>query len=464
MTPRHIGRVLFEKWRIVAACVIVSLALAVLNLVMTRPIYKSTATVVAGVRAPETIGPQSVAEQLSADYLLTQEDILKSDRVARQVVTDTGLASVPDAARKFGWKPKDGALPDFLARQLRASLVIDSSAVNSRVMEISFLSGDPRFAATMANAFAAAFIDVNIQLQADPARRTVVSYTRQLDDMSGTLHEMQARLIAKERALNLVAGKGEADPDSARLNALSTQLATAQAQSVAASSHVAGAALPDTMASGVVMGLQTEIARLEAQRSQLSATAGPNNPDYRQLVAQIGAMRGQLAGQEALIRRSAAASAAQARTVQAGLSGAVAAQRDRVTKVRAAQSEVSILQQDIANQQASYDQIAQRRAQLQVLDTTAQTNISILSPAMPSEKPVLPRRFVTMVFGLVFGVAAGTMLVIGIAFFDRRIRFSGEMETWLGIPDLGSIRINPPQPLRLPRMVAGLLPNMRVEE
>jgi uncharacterized protein involved in exopolysaccharide biosynthesis len=463
MTPKHLVKVLFEKWRIVALTTALGVALAVLSLVVTAPVYKSTATVVAGVRAPETIGPQSVAEQLSADYLLTQEDILKSDRVARQVVADTGLANAPDAIRQYGWTPKDGALADFIAAQLRRALVVDSSVTNSRVMEISFLSGSPQFAAAMANAFANAFIDVNVQLQADPARRTVASYTRQLDELSRTLHRMQAQLVAKEGALDIVASKGEADPDSARLNALSAQLAAAQAQSASATARAGGGALPDTLSSGVVQGLQTEIARLEAQRSLLGASAGPNNPDYRQLVAQIAGLRGQLAGQEALIRKAAAASAAQARMAQSGLSGAVAEQRGRVTKVRAAQSEVSVMQQDIANLQASYDQIAQRRAQLQVLDNTGQTNISLLSPATPSDAPVLPRRLTTLVIALVAGLLAGVLLALTIEFFDRRIRFSGEIESWLGIPDLGTIRISPPQPLRLPRMLAGLLPNMRVE-
>lgn len=463
MTPKHLGKVLLEKWRIIALCTALALALAVLDLVVTTPVYKSTATVVAGVRAPETIGPQSVADQLSSDYLLTQEDILKSDRVARQVVTDTGLANAPGVIQQYGWEPKDGALPDFIASNLRNGLIVNSSVTNSRVMEIGFLSGDPQFAATMANAFANAFIDVNVQLQADPARRTVASYTRQLDVLSRKLHQMQAQLVAREGTLDIVAGKGENDPDSARLNALSAQLAAAQAQSAAASSRAGAGALPDTMASGVVQGLQTEIARLEAQRSQLSASAGPNNPDYRQLVAQIAGLRGQLSSQEALIRKSAAATAAQAQAMQSGLNGAVTAQRGRVTKVRAAQSEVSVMQQDITNLQASYDQIAQRRAQLEVLDNTGQTNISLLSPATPSDKPVLPRRLMTLALALVTGVIAGVLLALTIEFFDRRIRFSSEIESWLGIPDLGAIRISPPQPMRLPRMVAGLLPNMRVQ-
>ncbi|WP_156840407.1 Wzz/FepE/Etk N-terminal domain-containing protein [Novosphingobium aquimarinum] len=165
---------------LIAGCFVLGLVLAAIYLFATSPIYRSTASVVAGVRPPETIGPLSVAEQLSADYLLTQEDILKSDRVAQEVVKTTGLAEDPNIAKFFEWSPEFGPLTDYIAERLRLGLVVEQSTTNSRVMNVSYLSGDPNFSATMANAFAAAFIETNLQLQNDPARRNIESYDRQL--------------------------------------------------------------------------------------------------------------------------------------------------------------------------------------------------------------------------------------------------------------------------------------------
>ncbi|MET0241307.1 MAG: GNVR domain-containing protein [Sphingobium sp.] len=463
MTPRHLARVLIERWKLLFVCIAIALIAATASILTTKPLYKSTATVVAGVRAPETIGPQSVAEQLSGDYLLTQEDILRSDRVAQQVVSSSGLASAPGAASRFKWTPRDGSLPQFIARKLRASLLVESSAVNSRVMQISFLSGDPRFAASMANAFADAFIDVNVQLQGDPARRTIASYTTQLDELSRKLQQMQSELGKMEADRNIVASKGEVDPESTRLGSLSSALAQAQAQSVAVSSRAAMSAMPDTMASPVVQSLQTEISRLEGQKDLLAATAGPNNPDLRQLQSQIDSLRSQLRSQEGLIRQTALAAARQAKLAETGLSGAMSNQRDRVAQVRTAQNEISVLQQDIANVKTAYDQINQRRTQLQVLDNTGQTNISLLSPGMESDRPVAPRRLLTLMMALFGGGLIGIVIALGMELLDRRIRFSSEIESWLGIADLGSIRLSAPPPSRLPRLVAGLLPGPKDE-
>ncbi|MEE4450779.1 Wzz/FepE/Etk N-terminal domain-containing protein [Novosphingobium resinovorum] len=458
MNATWLSKALLVRWRIIAGFTLLGVVLAASFILLKRPVYKSTATIVAVVRAPETIGPQSVAEQLSSDYLLTQEDILKSDRVAQQVVQDVGVARQADAGRRFQWSPRQGPLADVIAKKLSSGLAVESSATNSRVMEISYLSGDPDFSAVMANAFAAAFIEVNIQLQGDPARRTIASYTKQLDDLGRKMQATQAALAAKERQLGIVASKGESDPDAARLAALSTGLASVQAQTADAMSRTAASALPDAMSSPVIQGLQGEIARLEAQRRQLAVDAGPNHPQYREVVSQIAALREQMASQEGLIRRAAEAKAAQAKLAQQAISGAVDVQRGQVIQSRAAQNEVAVLQQDLANLRASYDQIGLRRAQLQVLDNTAQTNISLLAPALPNPKAVSPRRLASALGGTAAGLALGVLIAFMLEFVDRRIRSSQQIETWLGIPDLGSIRLNVDERLRLVRFVSGLLP------
>ncbi|MFT4053526.1 MAG: Wzz/FepE/Etk N-terminal domain-containing protein [Novosphingobium sp.] len=458
MTFEWITKALVVRWKIILICTIIGASLAASFILFKRPVYKSTATIVAVVRAPETIGPQSVAEQLSSDYLLTQEDILKSDRVAQQVVQDIGVAQQADAGRRFGWTPRQGPLVDVIAKKLSNGLTVESSATNSRVMEISYLSGDADFSAVMANAFASAFIEVNIQLQGDPARRTIASYTHQLEDLGRKMRATQASLAAKERALGIVASKGESDPDAARLAALSAGLASVQAQTADVVSRTAAAALPDAMMSPVVQGLQGEIARLEAQRRQLAVDAGPNHPQYREVVSQISALREQLGAQEGLIRRSAAAKATQAKLAQQAISGAVETQRGQVIQSRADQNEVAVLQQDLANLRASYDQIGQRRAQLEVLDNTAQTNISLLAPAVANPKAVSPRRLASAVGGTMGGLAFGILIALMLEIADRRIRTSQQIEAWLGIPDLGSIRLNVDERLRLVRFATALLP------
>ncbi|MDO6416070.1 GNVR domain-containing protein [Sphingomonas sp. BIUV-7] len=456
MTPAHALTVLLARWKMLVGGVAIGIFVAAIYIFVTPKIYQSTASLVLNVRAPETVGIQSVAEQLSPDYLITQEDILKSSRVARRVAEATGVATEVSLARQWGWTPADGAVADYMAKQLGNSLSIRSSAVNSRVIELGYSSPDREFAALMANAFAEAYADVMVDLQTEPARRTVDSYSQQLASLSLQLGSAQKKLAARQKELGIVSST-DSDADTVRLDALASQLAIAQAEGAAVGGRSKAGALPDAMASPVVQGLQGEIAKLEGQRRQLSTVAGPNNPDYQQITNQLSELRSQVATQQGLIRQSVAASSQQTGSALSDLSSSIAQQRQRVIEARAARAEVAVLDQDVNNIKTLYDQVAARRAQLKVLGDVGQTNVSILTRAMPSRRPVWPRKGRILVFGIVGGFVLGVVIAIGIELADRRLRGSSEFEHWLGIPDLGSIQMGERRQRRLSGGVAGLI-------
>jgi polysaccharide biosynthesis transport protein len=457
MLATYLLKSIFVRKYLIAGCFLLGLTLAAIYLLVTSPVYRSTASVVAGVRPPETIGPLSVAEQLSADYLLTQEDILKSDRVAQEVVKSTRLAEAPNIAERFEWSPEFGPLTDYIAERLRLGLIVEQSTTNSRVMNVSYLSGDPEFSATMANAFADAFIQTNLQLQNDPARRNIQSYDSQLQNIAIKMKAMQAELAKKEKALGIVSSKGEADPGVTQLSALASNLASAEANAANAQAASRTGALVSEVSNPVVQDLQVTIASKSGQLSQLATTLGPNHPDYRQVASELATLKSQLALQRSIVRRATAAAAAQATQARGQIAGAVQSQRSQVTATRAAQNEVAVLEQDLANLRASYDQIGQRRAQLEVLDHTDQTNISFLSRAVPNPEPVAPKETLVVLLGALGGLVLGLAIALAHEFSNRRIRLSEQLESQLGIRDLGSIRSNVGERISTVRMATALL-------
>ena len=207
----------------------------------------------------------------------------------------------------------------------------------------------------------------------------------------------------------------------------------------------------------VVQNLQLTIATKSAQLSQLGQTMGPNHPDYRQLASELATLKSQLALQKRIVRQATAASAAQAAQARSQIAGAVQSQRSEVTATRAAQNEVAVLEQDLANLRTSYDQIGQRRAQLEVLDNTDQSNISFLSRAVPDPEPVAPKEALAILLGAVAGLALGIAIALVLELSNRRIRLSEQLETMLGIRDLGSIRANVGERITTVRVANALL-------
>ncbi|MBC7284964.1 GNVR domain-containing protein, partial [Hoeflea sp.] len=380
--------------------------------------------------------------------------------VAERVVELVDADAVVPMAASYGWTPEAGPLKEFLAGRLLEQMTVESSIGSSRVMQIGFVSGDPDHSASMANSFAQAFIDVNLALQTEPARRAAQAYEQQLTRKAEELREAEQRLAALQRDLGVIDPAGAPSADNVGLTTLATQLANATAAAETASSQTRAGSLPAVEADAVIAQLDVQLASLRSQLAQLETIAGPNNAQVRQLRNQIASLETQKRQQESAARRSKAAEAAQARMVQQGIAGQVAAQMQRTIASQAAESELSQAKLDVAGVQQAYDQMAQRRTQLQVLGESGQTNISILTPALPSVEPVGPGRLWALLLGILVGLAAGMVVAILFELSNLKIRLAEELDAWLGIPDLGSVRAAAERHSLPRRRLAGLLPSI----
>ncbi|WP_239807402.1 Wzz/FepE/Etk N-terminal domain-containing protein [Croceicoccus hydrothermalis] len=460
MILSHMLKVLRLRWLIIAGLAFAGLALAGPYALLAPDVYQSDASVVVETRSSETIGARTQGESLSPDYLLTLEDILKSNRVAERVVDLLDEESLPVLASRFGWVPGSTPVKPFLAKVLQPRMTVQSSLPSSRLMRIGYASSDPQFSALMANAFAQAFIDVNLALQTEPARAAVKSYNNQLTQKADELEAAQRRLASLKSQLGVIDSEGGSSADNVGLTTLATQLASAAANAEIASSQAASGALPALQSDPVITQLNVQLSALRSQLAQLNTIAGPNNAQVRQLRDQIASVESQKSQQIAQARRSKAAEAAQARQAQQGIANQVAAQMQRTMASQAAESELAQARLDVAGVQEAYDQMAQRRTQLEVLSQSAQTNISLLTPATPNFNPVGPRRLFIIVLGVLGGLIAGIAVAILLELLNLKIRMAEELDGWLGIPDLGSVRSSDGQNILPPRRFAGLLPSL----
>lgn len=459
MTFLQFIRLLKARWLMLVAGALIGLALGLGWVLFTTKTYQATAQVLVDVRSPETVGRQSSSpqDQLAPDYLSTQMDILRSARIRAKVVERLGLANDAAARKSFEKSGTPGPFEQFLANRLANGLQLVPSN-SSRVISINYTAKNADFAARVANAFAEAYREVSVELLVEPARETADWYRIRAQEVQHDLGAAQARLSAKQRELGVTADADQTDADVARLTGLSTQLAQAQAERAVTGARGGGGALPDAMASPVVQGIQAELAKLEAQRQQLAQVAGPNNIDLIQLNSQIAGLQQKLNEQRALISRTAAAAAAQSAASENSLSAAVQQQRARVIEARANRSELALLQQDVDNLRQTYEQIVSRRSQLGILSEGSQTNVAFLAPAMAPAKPYWPRPLLMLAIGLLAGLLAGGAVAIAIELSDQRIRNADDHESWLGIPNLGTISGASPAPMQIGAALRRYLP------
>ena len=142
----------------------------VVSLIMPKQYTASTAVVI-DVKSPDPVAGMVLPGLMTPGYMATQVDIINSDRVAQRVVKLLKLDENPTI--KEQWQDATegkGSLTVWLGNLLQKKLDVKPSR-ESNVININFSGADPGFAAAIANAFARAYVDVNLELKVEPARQ-----------------------------------------------------------------------------------------------------------------------------------------------------------------------------------------------------------------------------------------------------------------------------------------------------
>ena len=305
--------------------------------------YLATSSLVLNLEQESPFERTAVPAALSSNYLTTQMDIIRSQKVALRVVDQEGLAQEP------GWKEayadSGSTLP--IAPWIASQIMLNVNAEplqNSRVVSLTYLSLTPTEAARMANAYAKAYIATSLELMIEPARRNAAWFDQQLKAQRTRLDEARTRMSDMQARKGVVALDDKLTTETNRLDEISRNLVEAQAATAAASGR------------------------------QL----GINHPEY----------------QSALQRE---------RT----LAGALAAQKANIVRLTQQREDVDTLAREVQSEQDNYTATLQAYYKTAMESQFNQTNVAVLSPAFAPELPSSPNVPLNMISAVVLGLFLG---------------------------------------------------------
>jgi chain length determinant protein EpsF len=319
----------------------------------------------------------------------------------------------------------------------------------SSVIEISFNGGDPEFAATVANAFADAYQQTNIQLKVEPAQKAADFLGIQTKGLRANLENAQAKLSKYQQEKGLTSVMGNLDVESARLNDLSSQLVMAQSEAYDAKSRQQraggnGDESPDVAANPIVQNLKIEITRAESKFSELSQRVGESHPQYLAAQAELNKLKSQLLEQTRKASNTIGGTAHIHQQREGEIRAALAAQKARVLELNLSRDELSVLQRDVENAQRAMDSASQRFTQTTLEGSANQTDIAVLNPAIAPQRPASP----LVLFNTILSIILGSMLGVGLGLLaemaDRRVRSRDDISELLGVPVFAVINSKPP--------------------
>jgi chain length determinant protein EpsF len=436
--------VMRARW-IVALSVMFVVILATALVTWRQPkLYTASASVVVDAKTDPVAGVV-YPEQLLSSYMATQVDIIGSERVALRVVKNLKLDQ--DAGFRDQWQKATGGrgdVADWLATTLRGALTAAPSR-ESNVINIAVTWPDSKAAAALANAFAQAYIDTNIDLKVEPARQYADWFNERSAVLRNDLKAKQQRLADYQSAHDLVATDERLDIETARLNELSTELVTIQGQRDDSQSHqkqgrIANIEeLPEVLQSSMVSGLKGDLSKAEAQRADLAARLGKNHPDYKTNEAEIARLQERIAEESAKVVASLGSTTEVNQRRESDIIAALEAQKKRILALKLQHDEAAGLQNDVAGAQHNLDAVTQREAQSSLESQTQQTNIVLLTPAIEPLFRSSPKVAVNLALGVFFGVLLGALTALILEIRDRRVRSDDDMRELLGVPLLGTV-------------------------
>lgn len=419
------------RWRIEALVSAIALAVLVIAIFLMPHRYTATASLFFDDLTPE---PVNGVETKPGTIIATQANLVKSSAVAAEVAKQIGLTTNPDAINR--WRAATGGVGDpatWLGQALLPGLDVASDA-GSNVLTINYSSGDPQFAALVANGFASAFVDERLSLRTTPAKTYSKWFELQSESARRKLESAQQSMTDFQREHGIV-DDGAFNAETSLLSEYLHQKAGADATSAQARSMAAsGAANGMVQDSPVVQGLRAQIASKTAEISQMSTAYGPNHPTMLAARAQLASMQSKLNEARGVAMGALNASTGSSFTQKGDLDRMVAEQRARIIQMSNNRSQFDLLRKDVESARAEYDEVMKQLSQKRLESDLPRANVRQLDQAQPPSSPTFPRiplaMFLAVVIALMAGVTAGVVL----EWLYPRVRTSEGFEQTTGIP------------------------------
>jgi len=467
--------VILKRARLIFTVTAGALLLTALVVFNQTPVYTARSTVLIQAQTPLLLSNHAIADTPGTDgddYYETQYDILKSRSLADHVIRDLNLDSLAiftgdeiKAGFVAGlwmssrhWLSKDAkpaaaaddpeataARPDLVDRYLRGLLI--EPKIGTRLVIVSFSTGDPKLSARVANAHANAFIQRGIELRYQASRRAEDFLQKKLAELKERVEKSEAALnnYRRDRGIVSFSLHEKSKILMRQLTDYGDDLTRTEAQRIGYQAQIQliregdYESLPAVINSPLVQSLKEQGARLAAQYASMSNRFNPGYHPLDDLKARLDETDKQLATE---IRRIVSGIEANYQTSTATekiLRQEMDQTKSQVMALNDASLQDAVLEREVDANQQLYKSLVDRIKEIDVAADVPASNISVVDRAEPPRSPSSPRIMSSLALSVLLGLFGG----LGIAFFldylDDRLKTPEDTERHLGLPSLGMV-------------------------
>lgn len=388
-----------SKWKILGFAIVVTLLTIMVALTLV-PKYVATATLLIESEQTKAVSFDEIygLDSTKKEYYLTQFEVIKSNSIAREVITKLNLKDHTDFIGKPSLtgeiKGMVKQLLPFLNKKESSVLTVEEQAEremlgllaafksrltvspirNTQLVQVSFESSDPKLAALVANTVGEVYIESQMRAKMGITQQASSWLNTRLSELRIQLDSSEVRLQAYREEQKLVDIEGIAGLVTQELEQTSKQLVDARAtknnlESINRVINEYGndniellGSMPEITSHRVVQDVKREVVLVERKVSELSEVYGPKHPKMISAKSELATVKTNLNKQ---IK---------------GLITGIEKELNRTTRT------VKALERDLAKIRAEYQDITRKETQYNQLKREVETNRNIFNTFLSRSK------------------------------------------------------------------------------
>jgi succinoglycan biosynthesis transport protein ExoP len=463
MKPNQYWKIIKERKWIVIATFVTIVFTTFIGSLLWSPLYEAIATLVLDYDStnPMNLSNVPVTGVLqSAEYINTQVEIIKSRKIALDVIDHLKLDRYPDIIEKFNeakernpiffWEDDKSNMDirNWLADKFLSEFIKVEPTRDTRFLYIKFYSSDPNFSAEVANAYARAYADYNLELKVQPFKEAGQWFSEKLENVKSKADKASEELREYQKKKGVVSTGGVYYDDALqRLDQTNRELVDAKAKLYEATlamrrvneSKGTYESLPEVISNAFIQNLKTEKIRLEMSLSELSGKVGEKHPQYVRLQLELQTVNTKLNAEIRNIIDAIKQDYDSASVRVSNLQKALAAHKSEVLNLNISRYEIDSLSRETESFKHTYDTVLQKFNETALQSDINRTNVFLIDRAVAPTDKYSPKLALNMALAVLVGLFQG----IGLAFFfdymDDTIKSEVVIEKDFGIPVLGTI-------------------------
>jgi capsular exopolysaccharide synthesis family protein len=411
-------------------------------------------------------------------YYNTQYRILKGRDLTRRVIKRLKLETVPefngtaprpptpismirnleDRVKRLIWPAPAGPIEEPKVDESADESTLVSAFISrvgvepirgSRLVDVTFFSTDPKFAALATNTLVEEYVDQNLAIKLEASQGMLAWLTTELAKQAQTVKESEQALATYRDKQNAMSLDEKQNIVTQRLNQLNDALIRARTSKVQKESlysqvkSMAGGTSPDAIPAiamnAQVQALKGKQAELLREKSRLEDRYGAKHPDVQANLIQIQDTQRQLdlETSRALqsIRNDYETAVLEERTLSQNLEAAKADAQDLARKSVG----YNVMEREANSNRQVYESLLQREKELHVSSNSRQNNVRIVDRAEVPKGPMSASGRRTWLMSTMVGLVLAIGVAFGLDYMNDTIKTPEDVTRRLKLPFLGLV-------------------------